>query len=584
MLTLGLIDSKPSCAALVEDGRIVAAVAEERLCRMKMAGGMPVASVGEVLRIAGAHARDIDRVAVAQVVSVFEPEPIPWHGWFDTTINVRSSLFDRLGSALAPLAGSNPAALRAHGALKRWLFRERRRRIPALLRERWDIRAPVSFVDHHLAHAASAYYTSGIDRALVVTLDGGGDGLSGSVWEAVDGRLRRLAAVPSFHSLGNFYSYVTELCGFKAERHEGKVTGLAAHGRPIYADRLREVVAHQEPGQIRYLVPMYHRSALRTLASRLPRDFDRADLAASAQIVLEEIGSRFVRDWVRHTGLGALCVAGGVFANVRLNQELIRIPEVKSVWIHPAMDDSGLAAGAALQSQAKHGDGRLVGRRLPDAYLGPSFGDPEIVAALAEAGLAGTLHERICEVVAERLAAGAVVARFQGRMEYGPRALGNRSILYRPNDPTVNDWLNERLRRTEFMPFAPAVLADRASECFEQIDGLCDAARFMTATLDCTPAMRGSCPGVVHLDGTARPQLVDRDTAPDLHAILRAYRERTGLPALINTSFNLHEEPIVCTPRDAVRAFVQGRIDYLAIGDRLVSHPALRGARSGGSR
>jgi carbamoyltransferase len=575
MLTLGLIDSKPSSVALVDDGRIIAAVAEERLCRMKMAGGMPVAAMDEVLRIAGASPSDVDRVAVAQVVSVFEPEPIAWKGWFDTTINVRSSLLDGLGSSLAPIAGSTPAALRAQQILKRWLFRDRRKRIPALLRERWGINAPVSFFDHHLAHAASAYYTGGFERALVVTLDGGGDGLSGSVWEGIDGRLRRLDSISSFHSLGNFYSYVTELCGFKAERHEGKVTGLAASGQPIYADRLREVICYEEPGKIRYLVPMYHRSALRALKSRLPPDFNRADLAASAQLVLENIGIAFVRHWLRSTGMTNLCLAGGVFSNVRLNQGLVEIPEVSQISVHPAMDDSGLAVGAALQSHAKQSGGRLAPVRLPNAYLGPEFSNAEIAAALAEAGLMSSREGRIQEAISERLAAGAVVARFHGRMEYGPRALGNRSLLYQPTDPSVNDWLNERLQRTEFMPFAPATLAEQADDCYEQLEGARDAARFMTITLDCTVKMRDACPGVVHVDGTARPQLVDADTSPDLHAILSAYHARTGLPALINTSFNLHEEPIVCTPGDAIRAFLQGRIDYLAIGDHLIPHPAI---------
>ena len=575
MLTLGLIDSKPSSVALVDDGRIIAAVAEERLCRMKMAGGMPVAAMDEVLRIAGASPSDVDRVAVAQVVSVFEPEPIAWKGWFDTTINVRSSLLDGLGSSLAPIAGSTPAALRAQQILKRWLFRDRRKRIPALLRERWGINAPVSFFDHHLAHAASAYYTGGFERALVVTLDGGGDGLSGSVWEGIDGRLRRLDSISSFHSLGNFYSYVTELCGFKAERHEGKVTGLAARGQPIYADDLREVICYEEPGKIRYLVPMYHRSALRALKSRLPPDFNRADLAASAQLVLENIGIAFVRHWLRSTGMTNLCLAGGVFSNVRLNQGLVEIPEVSQISVHPAMDDSGLAVGAALQSHAKQSGGRLAPVRLPNAYLGPEFSNAEIAAALAEAGLMSSREGRIQEAISERLAAGAVVARFHGRMEYGPRALGNRSLLYQPTDPSVNDWLNERLQRTEFMPFAPATLAEQADDCYEQLEGARDAARFMTITLDCTVKMRDACPGVVHVDGTARPQLVDADTSPDLYAILSAYHARTGLPALINTSFNLHEEPIVCTPGDAIRAFLQGRIDYLAIGDHLIPHPAI---------
>jgi carbamoyltransferase len=575
MLTLGLIDSKPSAVAVVDDGRIIAAVAEERLCRMKMAGGMPVAAMDEVLRIAGANSSDVDRVAVAQVVSVFEPAPIAWQGWFDTTINARSSLLDGLGSSLAPIAGSNPAALRAQQILKRWLFRDRRKRIPALLRERWGIDAPVSFFDHHLAHAASAYYTGDFERALVVTLDGGGDGLSGTVWEGMDGRLRRLQSIPSFHSLGNFYSYVTELCGFKAERHEGKVTGLAALGKPIYADRLREVICYEEPGKIRYLVPMYHRSALRVLESRLPSDFNRADLAASAQLVLEEIGIAFVRYWLRSTGMTNLCLAGGVFSNVRLNQGVFEIPEVRQLFVHPAMDDSGLAVGAALQSQAKQSGGRLAPARLPNAYLGSEFSDAEIAAALAAADLVPSREERIHEAISERLAAGAVVARFQGRMEYGPRALGNRSVLYQPTDPSVNDWLNERLGRTEFMPFAPATLAEQADDCYENLEGARDAARFMTITLDCTVKMRDACPGVVHVDGTARPQLVDADTSPDFYAILSAYHARTGLPALINTSFNLHEEPIVCTPGDAIRAFLEGRIDYLAIGDHLIPHPAI---------
>jgi carbamoyltransferase len=292
-------------------------------------------------------------------------------------------------------------------------------------------------------------------------------------------------------------------------------------------------------------------------------------------LVLEEIGIAFVRHWLRSTGMTNLCLAGGVFSNVRLNQGLVEIPEVSQISVHPAMDDSGLSVGAALQSHAQQSGGRLAPVRLPNAYLGPEFSNAEIAAALAEAGLMSSREGRIQEAISERLAAGAVVARFHGRMEYGPRALGNRSLLYQPTDPSVNDWLNERLQRTEFMPFAPATLAEQADDCYEQLEGARDAARFMTITLDCTVKMRDACPGVVHVDGTARPQLVDADTSPDFHAILSAYHARTGLPALINTSFNLHEEPIVCTPGDAIRAFLQGRIDYLAIGDHLIPHPAI---------
>ena len=581
MLTLGVVDSKPSSAALLEGGTIVAAVAEERLSRMKMAGGMPRAAIAEVLRIAGARPADIEAVAIAQTVSVFEAEPIPWEGWFDAEINARMTRFDQLGSSLAPLVGSWSGARRAHQALKRVVFRERRRRLPELLRSAYGIEAPARFFDHHLCHAASAYYPSGMGACAVITLDGGGDGLSGSVFRADGGRLERLHTLESFHSLGNFYSYVTELCGFRAERHEGKVTGLAAHGQARYLDALRELIHYEEPGEIRYRVPMYHRSALRTIADRLPADFDRADLAASVQQLLEEVGTRFVRHWMQRTGQSGLCLAGGVFANVRLNQAIHEAPEVEALDVHPAMDDSGLAVGAALVAQAKRAGGAVeaLRTRLPSVYLGAEFPDEEIAAALEEAGLPTRREDDVQAAIADRLAAGAVVARFQGRMEYGPRALGHRSILYRTDDPSVNDWLNERLSRTEFMPFGPATLEEHADDCYHRLDGARGAARFMTVTFDCTEWMKRVSPGVVHVDGTARPQVVDAATAPDLHAILSAYHARTGLPSLINTSFNLHEEPIVCTPRDAVRAFLGGRLDYLAIGPYLVPHPGLDGVQ-----
>jgi carbamoyltransferase len=585
VLVLGIIDSKPSTAAILEDGRIVAAVAEERLCRKKMATGVPRQAIDEVLRLAGLAPADVDRVAIAQRVSVFQPQPTEWTGWFDGQQPQHVSGFDRLGSALAPILGHFPPAWKTHHLLKGLVFRERREALPRLLREEHGISAPARFYDHHYCHATSAYYTSGLPEALVVTLDGGGDGLSGSVWAGRDGRLRRLARVDSFNSLGNFYSYITALCGFRAEKHEGKITGLAAYGKPAYADILRQFVGYREPGKIRYLIPVYHRSALRQLADRLPPDFDRADLAASVQLVLEEVGVAFVRHWLRRTGLRDLAVAGGVFANVKLNQRVHELEEVDRFFVHPAMDDSGLAVGGALALLAVQRPGpsaELVGT-LPDVYLGPAYRDEEIVQAIEEAGFEPRPQADIHASIAEQLARGRVVARFQGRMEYGPRALGARSILYRADDPSVNDWLNDQLQRTEFMPFAPATLAEHAHRCFRRIEGAESSARFMTVTFDCTEEMKRTSPGVVHLDGTARPQIVDPGTAPDLHGILLAYHQRTGVPSIVNTSFNMHEEPIVCSPADALRAFRLGHLDCLAIGDHLVENPeASRGTESAG--
>ncbi|MFO7635061.1 MAG: carbamoyltransferase C-terminal domain-containing protein [Caldilinea sp.] len=542
---------------------------------MKLSSGMPRAAITMVMAEAGVATNDIDQVAVAQNVSVFEPEPIAWRGWFDDD-ELKTRQFDQISGALAPLFGRLPLAWQAHHQLKRLRSGERRRLIPAMMRETYGIRAPVVFYDHHHCHATTAYYTSDFEDALVVTLDGGGDGLSGSVYAGQKGHLRKLSDVDSFNSLGNFYSYITQLCGFKAEKHEGKVTGLAALGEPLYADILRQFIRYQEPGQIRYSVPMYHRSALRLLSERLPANFDRSHLAASAQLILEEVGVAFIQYWLRQTGLRRVALAGGVFSNVKFNQRVHELEEVDRIFIHPAMDDSGLSVGSALAAQAEQPGFNAVQmiQRLKNVYFGPAYSAKEIEQAIRDSGCNAAQEPDINRRIAELLAQGHVVARFTGRMEYGPRALGHRTILYQTTDATVNDWLNENLRRTEFMPFAPATLVEYADECYEGLAGAEDPARFMTITFNCTTRMRAQSPGVVHVDGTARPQLIDQETAPDFYKTLRIYHELTGIPSVINTSFNMHEEPIVCTPHDALRSFQQGNLAYLALEDWLVTHPS----------
>lgn len=577
MVILGLVDSRPSAAAILIDGKIVSAVAEERLCRMKMASGMPRQAISLVMEEAGIHPKEIDRVAVAQRNHIYEPDPTPWAGWFDDNHNSKKHIFDEISSSLAPVIGNTPISWKAHHTLKSFLLRDRLKKLPVLLRDAYGITAPVRYFDHHFSHATSAYYTSNFKSALVVTLDGGGDGRSGSVYTGENGKLRPLASVDSFNSLGNFYSYVTVLCGFKAEKHEGKVTGLAALGEPIYADILRQFVRYEEPGKIRYTIPMYRKSAVRMIAERLPKDFDRAALAASVQLVLEEVGVAFIRYWLQRTGMHNIALAGGVFSNVKFNQRVHELDEVESIFIHPAMDDSGLCVGGALAALAEQPSRNPVDliQYLDNVYFGPEYGENEIEQAVMRTGFPAKYDADIQKSIAELLAKGHVVARFTGRMEYGPRALGNRSILYQTTDPSVNDWLNERLMRTEFMPFAPATLVEHAQRCYNSLNGAEDPARFMTITFDCTPEMRATSPGVVHVDGTARPQLIDPKTAPDFFHILSCYHDITGIPSLINTSFNMHEEPIVCSPEDALRSFQQGNLDYLAIGNWLVSHPSL---------
>jgi carbamoyltransferase len=585
MLVLGVIDSKPSAAAVLDGTTILSAVAEERLCRMKLASGVPRRAIGEALAIAGVSAADVDAVAIAQRACTYQPEPSAWTGWFEDQQALGTYRFDRMSASLAPLVGRFEWARMAHHALKRLRSRERLHKLPALLRDAYGLRAPISFHDHHLCHAASAYFTSGCDEALVITLDGGGDAQSGSVYAGSGGRLSKLAGVDSYHSLGNLYSYITALCGFRAEKHEGKITGLAAYGEPVYADVLRELVAFRD-GSIRYLVPMYYHSAIQTLRARLPEDAQRADLAASVQLVFEEIGCAFVAHWVRETGCRTLALAGGCFANVKFNQRLHELSGVDRIFVHPAMDDGGLCVGAGFVAQRLRGPIDAPGEigPLPNVYLGPSYGEEQIREALREEGLEVRRDPDIHGSIAKHLAEGRVVARFEGRMEYGPRALGHRSILFQTTDPSVNDWLNDRLGRTEFMPFAPATLAEHAGTCYRNLEGAEDSARFMTVTFECTDAMKRQSPGVVHVDGTARPQLVDAETAPDLHGILTAYHRRTGIPSLVNTSFNMHEEPIVCSPRDAIRAFRLGNLDHLAIGSYLIEHSGIAGAAGSQAR
>jgi carbamoyltransferase len=579
MIVLGIIDSKPSAAALLNDNKILAAVAEERLCRMKMASGMPRRAIQQVMEDAGVTAEDIDFVALAQRFSVYEPEPVHWNGWFESNNGARPRRFEFVSASLAPLVGHIPLARKAHHQVKAMLSRDRLEKIPELLRSAYGITAPVRFFDHHYCHAASAYYTSGLDRTMVVTMDGGGDGLSGTVYAGENGRLQRVASVDSYHSLGNFYSYVTHLCGFKAENHEGKVTGLAAIGKPVYIDILRQFIDYQEPGQIGYLVPMYHRSALREIAKKLPADFDPADLAASVQLLLEEIGLKFIGHWLKVTGLHNVAVAGGVFSNVKFNQRVHELEGVENFFVHPAMEDSGLSVGSAFAALAEEpgGDPTRLNQRLENVYFGPSYSDAEIKRAVQAAGYQFSHETDITAKIAQLLAEGHVVARFTGRMEYGPRALGHRSIMYQTTDPSVNDWLNDHLKRTEFMPFAPATLVEHAEECYEGLQGAEDAARFMTITFNCTDLMKAQSPGVVHVDGTARPQIIDPLTAPDFYKILSSYHQITGIPSLINTSYNMHGEPIVCSPEDALRSFDQGKLAYLAIGNLLVKNPAASG-------
>jgi carbamoyltransferase len=576
---LGIADGLTSGAALIQNGKIVYAVNEERLIRAKMATGFPRESICKVLADTHTMPREIDAIAIAMVNDFFRKKAVPFDGWF---VRDQAPLKEALLSAsshITRVAGAKPLLQNSYYALKFQIGKARRKGIQEMLRRDWDFTCPIKFIDHHFAHACSAYFTAGLDEATVITMDGAGDNSSSHVYHVKDGKFRKLCNVDSFNSLGNYYGYITHVCGFKAHRHEGKITGLAAYGSPIYVDLLKRFIGYEDGSTVNK-GQVFYWSAVKAIERALPRSFNREDLAASMQQVLEEIGCSYVQHWMKITACPHLALAGGVFANVKLNQRIHQMEDVQSVFIHPGMGDEGLAVGAAFalsSALVKDFGQKVISCKLDDVYFGPSFSDREIEGAITGRGLQAEYVDDIERKIAKLLAQGYVVARFDGQMEYGPRALGNRSILYQATDPSVNDWLNKRLRRTEFMPFAPVTLIEFADQCYDNLDGARYAAQFMTITVDCTQWMKKHCPAVVHVDGTARPQIIDKHSNSSYYKILKEYHALTGLPCLINTSFNMHEEPIVCSPSDALRAFTDGELDYLALGKYLLKHAARAG-------
>jgi carbamoyltransferase len=577
MNILGITDSITSGAAVVSDGAVIAAVSEERLNRKKMSIGFPRQSIAEVLKVAGLQPHEIDVVAVATEHLFWRPQSLPFRDYFRAKKGGLWDLYLSMGASAATIAGNSGLARKSYYGLKAALTRTRRTRIKEALTTQFGIQAPVSFLDHHLCHAASAYFTSGFEDALVVTQDGAGDGKCSRVYAVTRGQFEHLHCLDSYDSVGNYYAYVTHLCGFQAHKHEGKITGLAAYGKPTYIDLLRRYVA-QKDGQICNLGRCFDHSAIRKLKQELGEDFSHEDLSASVQLLLEDTVAHFTDYWVRQSGMKNVALAGGVFANVKLNQRIHELDSVERTFVHPGMGDEGLGVGAALY-EANRQTGRKCRPVLKDVYFGADCLDTDCRRAIDDNALTIICKgDGIERIAAELIAAGKIVARCAGRMEYGPRALGNRSILYQATDRSVNKWLNERLKRTEFMPFAPVVLWEERDRCFKNVDGAAETARFMTMTFDCNSELVEKCPAICHVDGTARPQLIREEDNPAYYRLLKEYHSITGLPCIVNTSFNMHEEPIVNTPAEAVKSFLQSQLDAMILGPYLVT--ATTGRRS----
>lgn len=559
MYILSLHNAEDASLCLMRDGQLLDAISEERLCRQKLYKGTPDLSLDHVLSRHGLSLADIDHVV---------------YGW-------NAHRHDYQAYLLKLLKRLEQAASPAQISLVHHRYDVEFDRDTAVREEFSDwIQAKgvpserISYFDHHSTHAWSAFATSPFEQAFIFTLDARGDMKSGSVslGDRKRGVVEQDFNLP-FDSLGFLYGQVTHYLGYKPHRHEGKVTGLAAHGKPERTLPVFERMIRFNDGELRSNLGFY-RPFFTELAPELAAElkaFSPEDIAAGVQVHCERTVTAWIRHWIARLDrpeIRNVCLSGGFFANVLANQRIADLAEVDNIYVSPHMGDGGLVIGAAAWKHfAETGCAKV---EMPTVYLGPSYTDAEIEAVLKSHQAAGSLSYRRLDdkvgTVIEDIRANRIIGYFDNRMEWGPRALGARSILYHAQDQSVNEWLNKRLHRTEFMPFAPVTPVELADQCYKgwQPDHI--AAEFMTRTYDCTEAFIKDHPAVTHIDGTARPQIVSADRHGDYYRILHAYCAATGHKALINTSFNQHEEPIVCSPEDAIGSLLNDNVDALVIG------------------
>jgi carbamoyltransferase len=562
MRILGIYNQHDACAALFDEYRLVSAVAQERPTRRKGDGNaFPKAAVAECLEQGRLSSADVDVVCLPR--TRFPKEYFKLRAHLPFPRPAKDDSHELIRIMVRNFISDPESALDAR----------------AYLKDQGLAPKEIYFYNHHMAHALGVLFHTRWDDALIYTSDGGGDRTFYSARHLKDGRLvdlfggeedSRAYRRPQTRgdSMGHLYYHVTRALGFRPLRHEGKVLGLAAFGKPVYARELAAFYRVHEDGQIKAVV------SPREIVARveaIARDGRREDVAASVQAVLEDITLAALDKIVRRHPARCLGLCGGVFANVKLTQRIAERFSFEEIFVYPAMSDQGEGAGGVLEYLLQRdGIAPWLAQRKPlsDVYLGRDYmagADDVFRAGGAQAEISDTGGRNdFVPRIAELIAQGKVVGTYLGRGEYGPRALGARSIMAAATDRKINDWLNQRLDRTEFMPFAPVVREERCSDLFDLPESLRYTARFMTVTCDVKDEWKDRIPAVVHVDGTARPQVVDRQTNPLYYDILQQYEQLTGIPALINTSFNVHEEPIINKPEEALKALQMGRVDYVA--------------------
>jgi len=576
-----------SAAALVEDGKVVAAAQEERFTRKKHDAGFPVNAITYCLRESGVNLGQVDFVA-------FYDKPfLKFERILETYLSFAPKGFTSFRMAM-------PLWLKEKLFQKDMLRKELRK-----FDSQFDWQNKMLFTEHHQSHAASAFFPSPFNEAVVLTMDGVGEWATTSVAEGLGNRLKVTKELHFPHSLGLLYSAFTYYTGFRVNSGEYKVMGLAPYGDPLYVQTILDnLIDLKEDGTFRLDQSYFdYCTGLRMTNDKFDQLFDgprrkpedlltdrEMNLAASIQAVTEEVVLRLTRSLAKESGFKNLCLAGGVALNCVANGKVLRDGAFENIWVQPAAGDAGGALGAALAAYHIYQDQpRTVSGdkdAMQGAYLGPSFSDDEIVERLETAGAVVERHDEseMTNIAAQALADGKAVGWFQDRMEFGPRALGNRSILGDARSPDMQKTLNLKIKyRESFRPFAPSVRREDVADWFD-LDAdspymllvadvakqhrkeMSDQERALFG-IDQLNIVRSEIPAVTHVDYTARIQTVDRQTNPKYHALISRFKDLTGCPVVANTSFNVRGEPIVCTPKDAFHCLMGTELDMLAIGN-----------------
>lgn len=548
MNILGITAGSESGVCLFKDGQLLLAVSEERLSRRKFDDNFPHLALAWILNESKLAPNEIDLICYGFSRQYADPA-------------AEQAEIDRLLANEPAMDSNAEAIIQQRIATEREVDRGKRQAFFAEVRQLFP-QTPIYNCSHHQAHQAAAFAPSPFESALVVTADGRGDFKSLTIAHARrPGDLTELYSSPSWRSLGYFYGRLTHLCGFTANRHEGKVTGLAACGDPDNAYPLIESILHFDGERI---VPNFGELYTPFFSNYSPRLTDltsrycREDLAAAGQRQLENIVCLLVENFAGSRGLRQVCLAGGVFANVKLNQRIRELPCVDEVFVYPAMSDGGICTGSVyhyLQTQS------AAVAPLKHVFLGPNCDLAEAGEQLERQGIDITVCAAPIDRLIELLAASTIVGLIEGRAEFGPRALGHRSLLASAFDKSITGQINHKLQRDDFMPFAPAIAEEFAERCLQGYQADCLSAEFMTLSFQVSDEFAANSPAAVHVDRTVRPQIVTRQSNPFFHDLLLAWQQKTGGLCLLNTSFNIHEEAIVNSASDVGRALLQNAVD-----------------------